>query len=289
MTCTRSAALAAGTALALAPAAAGAQAWIGAVVGNMVAQQRAAEQEHACMTGKAMPEKEIVEARVPAIETMRGYFADARTGAPVARYFHAEKAAVAELDRRVDPFARGGLALEAEPVGFVRAGDGRTALGQWRVRDGGGAPAGTYTGSFTRKLGVWRLSWLTLTKPDRFVEPVVQYCHAAGDVLPFRLAEARQIRAYAERRVEKVGRKAQEASHAAAAAEAKASASRRGGSAREEAERTKARAAQLAAELDKARGAADKARETELAVVAESKAAEALRNGAAPTGAKTGD
>lgn len=214
--------------------AASAQAWIGQVVGNIMAQQAAAQQEAACMIGTAMPPEEVAEAHAPGLAVMRAYFSSAGTDGRISAHFNLDKrtrwidaepgVGMAELDRQRDPFARGGLSLDPEPLGFVRAGDGASALGQWVVRDAAGQLGGTYTGRFTRSGGVWRLSTLRLTPARQYVDPVEQYCHKPGDVLPYRLETARWQREYAERRFAKAKDKAAKAEAAGSKAGANATA-----------------------------------------------------------------
>lgn len=221
---------------------ASAQAWIGQIVGDMMAQGAAAQREAACMTGTAMPPEEVTEARTPALAVIQAYYASAGGDGRISPHFNLDKrtrwingeagAGMAELDRQRDPFARGGLALDPAPLGFVRAGDGASAMGQWVVRDAAGVVAGTYTGRFTRNAGVWRLSTLQLTPARQYADPVEQYCHSAGDVLPYRLANSRWTREQAERRVAKATAKAARADAALAKAGGNATAQAKAQSAR---------------------------------------------------------
>lgn len=206
-----------------------AQAWIGQIVGDMIAQQQAALQEQACMTGTAMPDKEVAEAQQPSAAAMAGYFEAVQSKANFAGFYHLDKrsgwssgatsAGMAQIGTQADPFAGAGGSLATTPLGFVRAGDGSSAQGQWAVRDGSGALRGTYDAVFTRKTGIWRLSTLTLVPADSYVDPVVQYCHKPGDVLPYRLANTRMTREIMAKRVAKAEVKAQKASAALAAAQ----------------------------------------------------------------------
>jgi len=203
-----------------------AQIWIGQIVGDMAAGQAAAQREQACMSGAAMSEKEIAEARIPALATMQGYFADAKAGASFAQRFQPDgkslwmtagaRAGVAELGRQRDPTAGGDSALDSAPVAFVRAGDGASAMGQWVARAGSGNPVATYTATFSRKAGVWRLSTLSQSAARAYVDPVTQYCHKAGDVLPYRLTHTTQMREFTEKQLAKAearARKAEQPGH----------------------------------------------------------------------------
>jgi hypothetical protein len=247
-----------------------AQAWIGQVVGNMAAQAAAAQREEACMNGKAMPEKEVAEARIPALATMQGYFADAGAGTSFEQRFQPDKkslwtsgeirAGAAELGRQRDSTATGGTVLDATPLNFVRAGDGSSAMGQWVARTATGTPVASYSATFTRKIGVWRLSTLSQSPARTYVDPVVQYCHKPGDVLPYRLGTTRLLREAAEKRVAKVEARAREAAERTRAAGAPADA--------------RGRADDLQRELDKRREVLDKARAAEASAQADARTAE---------------
>jgi hypothetical protein len=271
--------------LALQPGSAQAQAWIGQIVGNMIAAEAAAQQEHACMTGTAMPENEVAEARGPALALMPRYFEAAKGGgAALSSFYNLDKrsrwtsggtsAGMADIDRQRDPFAQGGLVLDPVPLGFVRAGDGASALGQWNVRNAMGKAAGTYTALFTRKTGVWRLSALELTPARSYVDPVVQYCHKAGDVLPYRIANARWSREYAEKRVAKAEAKAQRAEASAAAARAKAEKSPKSSSAQAALQEAEVRAKDMGELLEARRKELAEYQAIEAAANADLKAAE---------------
>ncbi len=197
----KSAWLLAAAALVTFPAAAQAQAWIGQIVGNMMAQQAAYAQEVACMTGTPMVEKEVAEASAPAPGLMRSYWQAVNAGtAPTSAFLIDKKTrwiaegkelSQANLNTLVDPFARSGGSLVEAPIGFARAGDAQSALGQWEVRDGAGKRIGTYQALLRRKGGQWLISALTLVGRKEWADPVVQYCHAPADVLPYRVAAAK--------------------------------------------------------------------------------------------------
>lgn len=173
---------------------AGAQAWIGSVVGNMVAQ----EKEHACMIGTVLPDAEIAEARDPATATMQLYWSRASAGdaADVSAAFHPRGSAEwvtkasatkrAGLARINDPIARGaGMTLAAAPVRFVRAGDGGSARGMWQAS--GAAGSSLYLADFDRRAGIWKLSRLEGGAADG---GITQYCHKPGDVEVYQAAIA---------------------------------------------------------------------------------------------------
>jgi hypothetical protein len=217
----KSASILAATALVALPTAVQAQAWIGLMVGNMMSQQAAYAQEVACMTGTPMVDKEVAEASTPAPGVMRSYWQAASAGTAPTSVFLIDKktrwiSAGKELTQTnlatlVDPFARSGGSLVEAPIGFVRAGDAQSALGQWVVRDGAGKRIGTYQGLFRRKTGQWLLSTLTLVSAKEWVDPVVQYCHAPGDVLPYRIATSARALEFATKQEAKAQVKAGDA------------------------------------------------------------------------------
>lgn len=203
------------------PAAAQAQAWIGQIVGNMMAQQAAYAQEVACMSGTPMVDKEVAEASTPAPGVMRNYWQAASAGTAPTSVFVIDKkmrwiSAGKELGQTnlgtlADPFARSGGSLVEVPIGFVRAGDAQSALGQWVVRDTAGKRIGTYQGLMRRKGGQWLFSTLTLVGAKEWADPVAQYCHAPGDVLPYRIASTERALEYATKQEAKASVKAAEA------------------------------------------------------------------------------
>ncbi len=197
----KSASMLAATALVALPTAVQAQAWIGLMVGNMMSQQAAYAQEVACMTGTAMVDKEVAEASTPAPGLMRSYWQAVSAGTAPTSVFLIDKktrwvSAGQELTQTnlgtlLDPFARSGGSLVEAPIGFARAGDAQTALGQWVVRDSAGKRIGTYQGLLRRKGGQWLFSALTLVGAKEWGDPVMQYCHTPGDVLPYRVTSAK--------------------------------------------------------------------------------------------------
>lgn len=232
--------------LAVQPVVANAQAWIGLMVGDMMARQAAYAAEQRCMGGEAMPPNEVAEARNPAPAVMQGYWAAVGVGQSPAAAFHlgsktrwtagATSAGQTGLGKVVDPFARAGMTFTATPLGFVRAGDGQSALGQWAAEDRPGHRGGTYQALLRRQAGVWKLSTLELVEARSWIDPVVQYCHAPGDVMPFRVGQAQRMVEQAERREVKSAKKAGE-TRAKAERAAAALASAPGSAAKAEASR----------------------------------------------------
>ncbi|QNA84572.1 hypothetical protein G4G27_11650 [Sphingomonas sp. So64.6b] len=214
-----------------------AQIWIGQIVGDMMAQGQAAQQEYNCMTGTAMPPSEIEETRASAETAIKGYWQAVQGGKEtnVAPFYQTDRKAawvsgaktvpLSGLIRITDPFASDGAVLDAQPIAYLRAGDGGTVRGQWAARRADGTLIGTYDAMFKRASGIWKLSRLTLIPSTDYAEPVVQFCHKPNDVLPYRLVSTEQTRAYTAKRAEKLRIKADkakaEADRAAAAAQGK--------------------------------------------------------------------
>jgi hypothetical protein len=199
-------------AVALAAAPAFGQAWIGTMVGNMVAQAAEAR----CMSGTPLPEKEIAEAHEPAVRMMQLYWSRAAAAdkADISAAYHPSGKAEWKMgDRTVrrcglvaieDRLARApGAALAGEPIAFVRAGDSGGARGLWLV---GGAGGGYYLAEFKRQAGVYKLASIQLYAGGAAVPAVTQYCHKAGDIEAYR---QRMAEAAAKRAARKAAREAQ--------------------------------------------------------------------------------
>ena len=208
-----------------------AQAWIGQVVGNMIAQQQAAQQEAACMGGAAMPDSEIAETRASTFTAINGYWNAVRGGgaADVASFYQGDRKVSwtargttlsdAALHKVTDPLAQSGAVLDAQPTAYFRSGDGSSVRGQWAVRRADGRMIGTLDAAFRRAAGIWKLSDLTVYPATEYVEPLVQYCHRVGDVLPYRIASSGHMRDYLVKRADKMKAKADKAMAAADQAE----------------------------------------------------------------------
>lgn len=261
------------------------QIWIGQIVGDMVAQEEAAKREHACMTGTPMEKKEILEARTPALKTIQAYFEAMKNGSNSRSEFFAmdkktrwiagdQSVGMKQIDQPIDFLATSGAELVAEPLGFVRSGIDATALGQWRVLATNGDLAGTYTVFFTRKAGQWKIRHLTLSRATEYVEPVVQYCHQPGDVLPYRLDHAKGQRTYFERRVLKAEAKLTKLDAKAVKAETKAAEKPNSASVQKKAQTARQKAEDWAMKLSERRAALANAVDEEASAVADAKANE---------------
>lgn len=174
-----------------------------------------------CMTGTAMSERKIAEARTPALAVMQAYFRAAQGGGAKSAAFHLDKntrwqgggakAGSLEVDRQTDPLVASGNVLEAEPLRFYRGGAGATALGQWAVVDTQGQVAGIYTALFARVGKVWKLRELTAFQAGETAAPAAQYCRRPGDVMEYRLSSTKSWREGAQRSVDEARSKTAEA------------------------------------------------------------------------------
>lgn len=150
-----------------------------------------------CLTGMALPDKEVDEARRPAPGVMAGYFTAAQDGGSKSASFRVSNkaqwshgsttAALAQIDAQRDPLALAGNRLDPDALRFVRSGDAQSAQGQWLVKRPDGAAAGLYDAVFRRERGVWKLERLAVHGADEPVAPAMQYCTTPGDVTEFKL------------------------------------------------------------------------------------------------------
>jgi hypothetical protein len=218
-------------ALALAAAAAPASAQyspVAAAIGNTIGNMVASGIEHQCMSGNALSDKEVGEARTGGEAAMRQYLQLAAKGAGAdARAAFGRKAKhqiwsagsggeglASAVD---DPAAARVAAGEARliPVALIRAGDGGSALGVWALVAGeSGQPLAQYETAFRREAGVWKLSRLALLAGDAAPATPAQYCHKPGDVEPYVAAIAERDAARARKKAEKAARRAAEARQA---------------------------------------------------------------------------
>lgn len=165
-----------------------------------------------CMTGTAMAESKIAEARAPTRAVIQTYFNAAQGGGPKSAAFHLDKytkwqgtgvtAGSLNLDRQTDALAVPGNRLDAESLRFYRGGTGATALGQWAVLNARDEVAGVYTALFARSNRVWKLRELTVFTAAETIEPVAQYCRRPGDVMEYRLSSTKSWRENAQKSVE---------------------------------------------------------------------------------------
>jgi len=167
--------------------------------------------EMACRRGFPIHPSEVSSATFRSTAMLSAYWLKAQAGQVPLDGFLLNKdtrwtAGEVSLDSKTlvkmkDPFAAQGNELVLKPLRFVRAGDGASALGLWQVNDAAGQPIGTYRALLRLKKRDWWLSSLELVEPKAWAEPVVQYCHVPGDVLGYRLANAKTAVADAQRRL----------------------------------------------------------------------------------------
>lgn len=157
-----------------------------------------------------VPEKKIAAPRAAAGATMIAYFAAAGGRGGKSAAFKPGKAKLiaagvtvpaAGIDAAADPLAAGGHTLDPAPLRFYRAGNQGSALGQWAVRDAGGAVVGAYTGWFEREGDAWKLRNLTIHRADEPVEPVAPYCSKPGDTTEQRVKATADMVAGAEKQL----------------------------------------------------------------------------------------
>ena len=167
------------------------------------------------MSGNPMPQREIEEARSPALVTMSDYWrrVTASEAADVRASFHQQRReqwrsgdtahGFAALQALNDPLGRlGGASMS--PVAFVRAGNGRSARGLWRV-DNAGQAAGWYVSDFRRRGRDWRIHSMQLFANGAQPPAITQYCNEPGDV---DLQATNAAEAETQRKIESVAREA---------------------------------------------------------------------------------
>lgn len=187
-----------------------------------------------CMTGLALPEKEVDEARLPAPATMQSYFAAAQIGGRKSAAFRTSKKAqwthgsttvqLAQIDAQTDPLAVAGNQLNPETLRFFRSGNFQTAQGQWLVNSADGTVAGLYDAVFQREKGVWKIDRLTVYKAADKVVPAMQYCLTPGDVTEHKIKSANDQISYFEKEIGKAEAKLDKAKAKLASDEAALSA-----------------------------------------------------------------
>jgi len=208
-------------ALALLPAATAADAQamfipsvIGATVGNMAA---AGAEYRACLQNKrpAKPEA-VARAQAGAEAAMRTYLEAAGAGqrADVTAAFTVKAkhrswkrdGIESEVSGVEDPLAvalASGRGELTGPIGFVRSGDGATALALWRVATAGEGPLGHYRAGFRREAKQWKLTRMELVGHPAEPEAIAYYCATPGDSEAYAKAkaerDARRERKRAER------------------------------------------------------------------------------------------
>ncbi|MDH7975057.1 hypothetical protein QH494_22975 [Sphingomonas sp. AR_OL41] len=182
-------------AVAMTPASAPGQIWIGQIAGEMASQAAAAARERACRAGVPASDKRIADATSAAATLMQGYFAlSAKAKAGDFKRVFAMK--VPDVSWKgpdgVVPIAALGALLDTPvptlaPVNFVVGGDGMTARGVWRASYADGTrPGEFYAVDFTGGSGsIWSSGWriwhMTLVPGDQAPAAPAAYCHYDKD------------------------------------------------------------------------------------------------------------
>lgn len=191
---------------------------IGATVGNMAA---ASARYKECLQGKkpAKPEA-VAAARDGAQGALRTYLdaAGSGPGADAAAAFTAKaklrawlrQGKEAEVTSIEDPMA---VALasgrgELTATDFVRSGDGRSALGLWRVATVDAGELGHYRAGFRRESKSWKLTKMELVEAPGAPDPIAYYCATPGDSEEY-------AKAVAERRAKRERKRAERAAQSA--------------------------------------------------------------------------
>ncbi|MEP5936730.1 MAG: hypothetical protein ABJ239_00225 [Erythrobacter sp.] len=247
-----------------------AQAWIGQVVGDMMAQQAAAAAEASCMAGEAPVADEIVEALTPSNQHLQSYFSAMQSGGgPRSAFFAIDKRTAwthgdvsldrNSIDQGSDSLAVAGNTLDSEPFDFVRSFSDATAYGQWPVRNEAGQIVGVYNAFFVRKLGDWKLRTLTLEDTEQYSGPIAQFCHKPGDVLPYRLESSANMMEWHGNRLTKAEAKHAKALEKQAKYEAKLAEKPDSARTKERLENARAKTEKWAGEITERQTARDKA------------------------------
>jgi hypothetical protein len=165
-------------------------------------QKIQSEAKHECMLGQLEPKTDMFADYPSAVSSIRGYWDAVKTGSPVsvAPFFNVSKNAswssetinvpITLEEKITDPFAVPGAQLAEKPLRTFRASKGASLHTQWEVRGEAGVLIGTYDAELLRKGSVWRLQSMKLIPAKQYVEPLVQYCYAVGDVMPYRQSRA---------------------------------------------------------------------------------------------------
>lgn len=212
---------------------------IGQAAARISAEHQAAE-EAACMSGTAPPQLQLVEATGKARDLISAYWKKAGAGAPadVRPLFHSgvkpdwtvgdaaflfsvggtAKADSAALKTLEDRFAKIGMRLDETRLNFTRSGDGKSAVGQWLVLNSADRPGGIIEVNFARRKKAWKMMKIAWSGDSIAFRHLRQFCHAPGDVMPYRLSTLQSARVAAEERLLKARKVAEEKDAAVLAA-----------------------------------------------------------------------
>lgn len=180
-------AVAMGLAVVAAPGASQAQAWIGAMAGNMVAQQQAAAREQACRAGTPASAPAQATANTQTTALMTAYFdlTGRSRERDVTKVFARNASTWMDSSGTVATTALGERLDIATPTltreAFVVAGDEATARGVWKAEDASGGVS-WYGVDFVSTPGffsgaTWRIKAMTVFPGDQQPENPGVYCH----------------------------------------------------------------------------------------------------------------
>ncbi len=175
-------------------------------IGNFAGQlagQNAQAAENICMSGTPVSRTQHLQAQDAAHQLVARYWQHASNKAPdqmpplftadgrINRNDGTQTMSIPLNVQLLDPFATAGVVIGPAPVSFTIAGDARSAIGQWEVREANGRLRGTYVASFKGKGDRWLISGLEAISPHLFVEPLIRYCHVSGDIVYHLIANAK--------------------------------------------------------------------------------------------------
>jgi hypothetical protein len=168
-----------------------AQAWIGEMVGQMAAQQAAAQREQACIAGTPAPPDEVTKATEQSAALLDAYFdlSSKSKRKDIGRVFDLRRDGVSykSIDGSVAVDELGVVLDGRSPCSNAELGRrrrGQTARGIWAVAAPGEAPSGYYAVDFSAKVtGLLKVDWRSGTcrySPSLHPLPSA-YCHYDPD------------------------------------------------------------------------------------------------------------
>lgn len=170
-----------------------AQAWIGQIAGDAVAQQQAAAREEACRAGTPASPGDTENARVKTGELMAGYsnLTSRSRSRDIQKVFARTDDTTWADPAGAVPVLELGERLDASvpiltPVNFVIGGDAGTARGVWSAAGEDGTVTAWYAVDFLNTPGFWgganwRVWHMTVFPADQQPEAPGAYCHYDPD------------------------------------------------------------------------------------------------------------
>lgn len=169
-----------------------AQAWIGQIAGEAVAQQ----QEAACMSGRfpQPPEERLAPIRDGANAAIAQYLAlaSASESSDVSAAFSRRRSrtweqlssgeVTSDTSAINDPLARTQGATVSEALSLFQSGDRATVAGLWAARDSADNTIGYYRAVLRRERREWVLLHLDVSADAASPPRLLPYCHQSGDL-----------------------------------------------------------------------------------------------------------